>query len=383
MEMNNFGITCELYHLLRYSLILFTVDPSHFNSVDKLPSGGYILSSRHASTIFITSPTFAKPLMRLGGHKSDFMLDFDFSSQHNVKVVSDNDTTLVISFFDNASDDCGRQPDTSAFSSTKLVAVYKSQVPMTAKLIQQWNHPHSKLTRSRGGATVDSKTHSALTCWVRGGLITEHSSDGRLLFEGSFLSPRFSTYRAYKSTTWVGRPTEPPILKSFYYRTDDTENNSDPQHLIVSYVSWNGATEVKNWAFYGATNAEPWKFVPIGHKAKQGFETTFTSTGLWSHIKVEGLAADGNVIGQSQVEFVTGFTDMAKLVGSPASSPPYLAPRSKTLVMFVLCQLVVLFAFIIRKRRTPRWRWPLRHPCPDWSEREEDMYLPAPLAKTF
>ena len=68
----------------------------------------------------------------------------------------------------------------------------------------------------------------------------------------------------------------------------------------VSYVSWNGATEVKRWRFYGSQD-ESTGYQLLGETKKTGFETVFTTDGysMWNY--VEAIGADGGVLGRSKV----------------------------------------------------------------------------------
>jgi hypothetical protein len=95
----------------------------HANSVDKFDNGDYLLSSRALDTIYRINATDKSIAWRLGGKYSDFVMDFNFSSQHHAKVYTENETATVISFFDNASNDVGSE-GTANTSSAKLVAIY-------------------------------------------------------------------------------------------------------------------------------------------------------------------------------------------------------------------------------------------------------------------
>ena len=56
-------------------------DYLHCNSIDKCPDGHYLLSARHADTIYKVSKDDGSILWRLGGVQSDFESDFRFSRQ--------------------------------------------------------------------------------------------------------------------------------------------------------------------------------------------------------------------------------------------------------------------------------------------------------------
>lgn len=73
--------------------------------------------------------------------------------------------------------------------------------------------------------------------------------------------------------------------------------------MVISYVSWNGATEVKSWKFYGVS-WETKKFVELGEVDKRGFETMFTSFGIWDQVYAEAFGVDGKSLGRSPIEYV-------------------------------------------------------------------------------
>lgn len=71
---------------------------------------------------------------RLGGKNSDFEQDFNFSWQHDARVVSQNDTVTIISFLDNADVLSRTLNGTEPVSSFKIVALYEKENPMRAKV---------------------------------------------------------------------------------------------------------------------------------------------------------------------------------------------------------------------------------------------------------
>ena len=114
-------------------IIVLTLAASHANSMDRTADGDYLVSARHTNTVYKIFQDNATIAWRLGGKYSNFKQDFNFSSQHDVRVVHETSTTMLLTIMDNASDDKGRQKDTAVASSGKLVALDTSQRPMTAK----------------------------------------------------------------------------------------------------------------------------------------------------------------------------------------------------------------------------------------------------------
>lgn len=107
----------------------------HANSIAKTADGDYIVSARHVNTIYKINRADSSVAWRLGGKQSDFIADFNFSSQHDARVVFENSTVTILTMMDNASDDMGRQNDSAIASSAKMVALYTSErKPMRARV---------------------------------------------------------------------------------------------------------------------------------------------------------------------------------------------------------------------------------------------------------
>lgn len=104
------------------------------NSIEKTRGGDYLLSVRHTWSIYKVSHSTGDVLWRLGGKNSDFKQDFNFSWQHDARIVSQNETVTIISFFDNAAVNSPDVNGTEAVSSFKVVALYENEFPMRAKV---------------------------------------------------------------------------------------------------------------------------------------------------------------------------------------------------------------------------------------------------------
>src|ERR1700748_2810726 len=91
---------------------------------------------------------------------------------------------------------------------------------------------------------------SVFVGWGQVPFISRFSASGKLEFDGAFPGPNM-TYRAWVRT-WVGQPLTPPRAVAVKGGVA---------------VSWNGATEVKQWRVVGA-----------GTVPKRGFETRIPVT---------------------------------------------------------------------------------------------------------
>jgi hypothetical protein len=265
--------------------------------VDKTRDGDYLISARHTNTIYKVSGINGSIMWRLGGKRSDFLLldGLNFSSQHDVRIQSENNTVSLITIFDNASDEDERQPPSSRCSSGKLLALYTTTSPMTAKLIQQWDRPDGLLTVKRGNTQVLPNGNVVLN-WGDCGYLSEFTADGRRLVDAEYISSRFGTYRAYKFN-FTGSPIEPPALKTYAYGSGAAADDM----VTVFYISWNGATEVATWNFYGSQDATAGLSM-IGSAKKSGFETSYMSPRYLKYTYGEAVSADGKSLGRSEVQ---------------------------------------------------------------------------------
>lgn len=68
----------------------------------------------------------------------------------------------------------------------------------------------------------------------------------------------------------------------------------------VLYASWNGATDIHIWNFYGSDTSEG-QFRFLGTVEKNGFETLMKAGHSVRFSYAEALTEDGEVLGQSRV----------------------------------------------------------------------------------
>ncbi|KIW18692.1 hypothetical protein PV08_02981 [Exophiala spinifera] len=268
----------------------------HGNSIDKFEDGDYLYSARHVNTIYRVNHTDKSIVWRLGGKLSDFEMDFNFSSQHHASVQSDGGSIVRLTFLDNAADDQGRQPTTSTTSSAKLVELDTDT--MTATLVDAWYRPDGKLSDKRGNVNT-MPNGNIFVAWSENGYMTEHTAteDKKLVLEAKFTSHRFSTYRAFKAN-FSGNPIERPVVKAFA-----TQSGRDASYSMTTfYVSWNGATEVKRWEFFGSQGDNVGEFQYLGTTNRTGFETTFSEKGLWLNVYAKAIAEDGKSLRTSNIE---------------------------------------------------------------------------------
>jgi hypothetical protein len=255
------------------------------------------VSGRHTDCIYKISGIDGSSIWRLGGVQSSVVLeDFNFSRQHDARFRSENSTTTIISFLDNASDEFDTR--TSAYSSAVEVAIYTAISPITAKVLRRWARPDKGFTYLRGNVQYLPDSENVFVGWSDRGYMSEFTPDGTCVLEADFASGRFCTYRAYKFN-FTGTPTEPPVLKTLIYA------GSIGKSISIFHVSWNGATDVAMWKFHGSRTRSG-EFTLLGSVNRTGFETTFASRYVqWSY--AEAVASNGTVLGTSNIQD-TGFS---------------------------------------------------------------------------
>jgi hypothetical protein len=113
-------------------------------------TGDYLISGRHMSTIYRISGVDGRIIWRLGGCYegiSDFEMEegLPFFWQHHARVRSENATHLIISLFDNESEDMdrgfnkGHKPPVG-----KIIVLDTASRPMTAKMLRRFHRPDGK-----------------------------------------------------------------------------------------------------------------------------------------------------------------------------------------------------------------------------------------------
>ena len=143
--------------------LISTIPPLHCEKPHTDPSprlfaGDYLVSGRHMSTIYRISGVDGHIIWRLGGcYKgiSDFSMEegLPFFWQHHARIRSENATHLIISLFDNESEDMDRGFNKGHTPPVgKIIVLDTASRPMTAKKLRRFDRPDGKnlprLTRS-------------------------------------------------------------------------------------------------------------------------------------------------------------------------------------------------------------------------------------------
>jgi hypothetical protein len=222
-------------------------DYFHINSITKGDDGHYLLSARHASTIYKINGTDGSIIWRLGGEYSDFELgpDVEFGFQHHARYLSGgNKTYEVISLFDNSvygSEAAGggdKQVQIHPYSRGKYITLDHSA--KKANLELAFIPPDEPILAKSQGSLQALPQGNVLINWGSEGQVTEYQPDGRPVFhaflERGILQGNVQNYRAFRYN-WTGFSPEPPAIFA-----EKVENGA-----IDVYVSWNGDTRTRRW----------------------------------------------------------------------------------------------------------------------------------------
>lgn len=183
-----------------------------------------------------------------GNHKSgDDLLSFAW--QHHARFYHDHEDELT--FFDNHALTTQHQctKDCSRGVHIRLDLTTHPAEP-TVQILHEYLHPQSLQAQSQGSVqALEDGSGNVFVGWGRCPSFTEHTADGDTVMDVQF-SPWHSdedpialdNYRAYRMD-WKATPAQDPDVMT-----------KEDEGVISVYASWNGATQVKAWAFVSREN---------------------------------------------------------------------------------------------------------------------------------
>ncbi|KAJ1338699.1 Arylsulfotransferase (ASST) [Microdochium nivale] len=271
----------------------------HMNAISKTPKGDYLISVRHLKTIALISGKDGHVVWQLGGVNNSFkdLSDGRATSigfQHNARFV--DDTMAEMTLFDNQAMHANNATATPGCKEhcSRGLRVRLDYNKMTAEVVSELWHPHSVQAWAEGGYHLTPSGH-VMMAWGVVPSVTEYSPEGDVVM--NIQSATWSTieeggshlYRVYKSD-WKAFPTWAPKI-------------AVADALVC--VSWNGATEVKQWVLYSGN-----KRVDVNEEAttvsRTGFETCITRPGEAPFLRAEALDREGKLLGTTDVVEVPG-----------------------------------------------------------------------------
>ncbi|ROV96178.1 hypothetical protein VSDG_05027 [Cytospora chrysosperma] len=309
----------------------------HINSIQKSVDGNYLVSGRHMHSIYLIDGKTGDIIWTLGGKKNQFReLAADeganpsgeellsFAWQHHARFYPGSNEK-EITFFDNHglttshqtcdgdcsrglrirldfdSDDEGEQGDASA---------------PAAQIVREFLHPQSLKSQSQGSVQpLEDNSGNVFIGWGRCPTFTEHTPDGEAVMDVQF-SPwhtetntvALDNYRAFRMD-WKATPQWNPDVMA-----------RERDGVVSIYASWNGATEVRAWAFLASNNSNDLhdynNVVAIVPRA--GFETSVSLEYPAKFSRAAALDAKHIIIGSSGIADVRHET--VKDTDKPVSS---------------------------------------------------------------
>ena len=199
-----------------------------------------------------------------------------------------SETHLALSIFDSGFYIHGGRPPTAKSSSA--IVVLLDLDAMTGQVIERYTQPEDRFGLLFGSVQFLANG-DRFVGWGGQRGFSQYTQNNELVFHaeiGSQAMPTWS-YRTFKGP-WSGRPTTLPDL--YTYSWNCYWNTS-------MYASWNGATDVESWRFYGGPSDDG-PFEETAFVAKDGFETRMMAPAFVHYAYVEALHADGFVLGRSR-----------------------------------------------------------------------------------
>ncbi len=253
-------------------------DYFHMNSIAIDPSdGNLIISSRNLWQIYKVDRTTGETLWRLGGETSEFEIEprAKFAFQHHVIPHGGG----VFSMFDNEAG-----PPAEALQSRALV-ISVDEDSRTVRFLREYHHVPPILAPALGSVQA-LEGGGVFVGWGKPSWFTEWDRHGAVVLDAR-LPPGINSYRAFLDE-WRGLPETPP--KFVVHRNG---------RRATLYVSWNGATVHRRWRVLGGTSSGVLSELAVADVG--GFETAIELSKVPGWVKVEAVAATGDVVGHSDV----------------------------------------------------------------------------------
>ena len=254
------------------------LDYFHPNSIDALPDGDLLISSRNTSTVYLISEATGSVLWRLGGKQSSFSIasGSKFAWQHDAQLLPDG----TISLFDN-------EAAPAEAKQSRVLDIALDTSANTATVVRELTYPGEGILSDSQGDVQLLPNGDDFVGWGQAGEVSEFSPSNELTFDMHFAAPA-NSYRAFRFP-WSAQPTTPPALRA-------ASAHSGVREL---WASWNGATNVAAWRVLAGSSATSLHSVGSFHAS--GFETSIRAPTTAPYVRVEALSASGTVLASSPV----------------------------------------------------------------------------------
>ena len=255
-----------------------TFDYFHLNSIQQLPDGHVLISSRDTWSVYSIDQATGKVDWKLGGKHSSFKMGpgTRFEWQHDATLHKGG----LLTVFDDES------PSARKPSRGLELEIHRKTHRVT--LVHAYEHSPPAYASSEGSVEI-LPDRNVFIGWGATPYVSEEGPGGTELF-GLRFPGQIHTDRAYRFP-WVGKPLQPPVIA--------VRSSTKPGEDLV-YVSWNGATQVTSWQVLASSNKDG-PFTKRGAPARwEGFQTAIERSKA-AYFKVEALSANGHLLGTSAV----------------------------------------------------------------------------------
>jgi EmrB/QacA subfamily drug resistance transporter len=271
----------------------FPWDAYHVNSLQLVGAHSFLVSMRNTWAAYLVNATTGRIEWQLGGKHSSFAIpkQASFQWQHDVRLQPGGVVTM---FNDNCCQITGAGTFLAPAGPSAGLQLKLHPATHSVSLVARYVHPNHYSAAYMGNMQL-LPNGNVFIGWGEQPNFSEYSKSGRLLLDGAFPGPDDS-YRALV-TNWVGRPSYPPSGVA----------RPAPHGGTYIYVSWNGATGVKQWRVLAANG--PANLRPVAQSAKAGFETKIRVGPEYSQFEVQALDKQGHVIGTTKLLHAPGGAD--------------------------------------------------------------------------
>ncbi len=212
------------------------------HTVSQSDDGNYLISSSHFCMLAMIDGRDGHVMWTLGGKNNDFK-DLsggnatNFAWQHDAQLSGANDIIL----FDN------HEPSTEQCDSncaSRGLRLRLDQEQKTVELVQEFYHPEGVNSGHMGGVQLLKEGHT-MVAWGDNPSFVEYNKAGQPVMDvqrgllGVGFQEGMYAYRVSRHR-WQGEPSWPPSVAV------DAPSKSTSNATV--YVSWNGATDVAQWA---------------------------------------------------------------------------------------------------------------------------------------
>jgi hypothetical protein len=247
-------------------------DCFHLNSIQQLPDGNLLVSSRDTWSIYKINIKTGKIMWTLGGRYNQFKrgTGVGWAWQHDVRRFGN-----TLTLFDD-----GAAPQEEQQSAAKVLHLEVGKKQVT--LDHRYYHRPPLLASAQGSAQ-SLPNGNMFVGWGTEPDFSEYTRGGKQIMTGSFPLGE-SSYRAYRFP-WSGKPTYPPALAV-------TTGSNGSANL---WASWNGATNVASWQVLGGQSCSS-TLVPVTKVNRSSFETRITLNHPPACVEVQALNSQGRVL---------------------------------------------------------------------------------------